>query len=207
MSESGLVVAEPSDHTKIGTVGQPLSNVECKVIDVETGVEVPAGGSGELLIRSPSIMLGYVNDPVSTANCMDSDGWLHSGDIVRYDEEGFVYVKDRIRDTMKVMRDGVITIYVSPSEVESVILSHPGVADTTVLGIHDEVLAYDLLRAFVVAREGVTVTAEEIKEHVKRNARLPEHCLTSGVTFLAEIPRTGSGKALRRVLRQTATET
>ncbi|MFL6144803.1 MAG: FadD3 family acyl-CoA ligase [Labedaea sp.] len=152
-----------------------------------------ADGTGEILLRGPNVMLGYVDDPAGTAEAIDADGWLHTGDVGRLDERGYLTITDRLKD-MYVC--GGFNVY--PAEVEQVLARLDGLAESAVIGVPDERLG-EVGKAFVIAAPGRTVSAEEVLLHCKRllaNYKVPRH-----VEIRAELPRNPSGKILKRLLR------
>jgi long-chain acyl-CoA synthetase len=178
---------------KPDSVGPPVPVCTVKVVDPD-GQALPAGEPGELWIRGPNVVRGYWNKPEATAASF-SDGWLHTGDIARLDDEGFVYIVDRAKDM--VIRGGE-NVY--SAEVEAAIFEHPAIADVAVIGIAHEVLGEEV-GAVVVIKPGMTLSPEELREHVaERIARfkVPAH------VFIREapLPRNPAGKVLKRDLRE-----
>jgi len=197
----GLSEASPVTHStptmakrKPGSVGLPIPSTECKIVDVESGtVEVPVGEDGELCIRGPQVMKGYWNKPEETADAL-RDGWLYTGDVARMDEDGFFYIVQRKKDLIIVSGFNVY-----PNEVEDVIFTHPGVVEAAVIGVPD---AYrgEAVKAFVVAKPGVSVTPEELIEYCRE--RLAKYKLPTHVVFVTALPKSAVGKVLRRELRE-----
>ena len=179
--------------SKPGCAGGPARNTECKVVD-ETGAECSAFKPGELLIRGPCIMKGYYKNEKANAETLTEDGFLRSGDIGYYDEEGDFFIIDRIKELIKVKG-----FQVAPAEVEALLLEHPQVADAAVIGIPDE-RAGERVKAFVVARPGVELTAENVKRFIAENAS--EFKVPAEVEFIETVPKLPSGKILRKVLRE-----
>ena len=177
---------------KPGSVGVPLPNTEMRVVDPATGAGVSRGETGELLVRGPQVMQGYLNAPEATAAMLDPDGWLHTGDLGRIDEHGYVYIVDRDKELIK--NKG---LQVAPAELEAVLLSHPMVGDAAVVRFPDEE-AGEVPKAFVVARE--PVDPEELMAFVAE--RVAPHKKVRQVEFVDEIPKAASGKILRRVLME-----
>jgi len=173
-----------------GSVGVPLPNTEMRVVDPATGADVSRGETGELLVRGPQVMQGYLNAPEATAAMLDPDGWLHTGDLGRIDEHGYVYIVDRVKELIKYKG-----LQVAPAELEAVLLSHPEVADAAVVRSPDEE-AGEVPKAFVVARS--PVDPEELMAFVAE--RVAPHKKVRQVEFVDEIPKAASGKILRRVL-------
>jgi acyl-CoA synthetase (AMP-forming)/AMP-acid ligase II len=173
-----------------GSVGVPLPNTEMRVVDPATGADVSRGETGELLVRGPQVMKGYLNAPEATAAMLDPDGWLHTGDLGTVDEQGYVFIVDRVKELIKYKG-----LQVAPAELEAVLLSHPQVADAAVVRFPDEE-AGEVPKAFVVARN--PVDAEELKAFVAE--RVAPHKKVRLVEFVDEIPKAASGKILRRLL-------
>jgi acyl-CoA synthetase (AMP-forming)/AMP-acid ligase II len=190
---SGLVSATPADDpakVKPGSVGPLVRNTEGRIVDPATGENLAAGEEGELQVRGLQVMKGYLNRPEATASAIDADGWLRTGDLCRADEDGYLYVVDRLKELIKYKG-----WQVAPAELEALLLSHPKVADAAVIGSPDEE-AGELPKAFVVP-EGKP-TAEEILSFVV--ARVAPYKKIRKVEFVGEIPKSPSGKILRRVL-------
>jgi acyl-CoA synthetase (AMP-forming)/AMP-acid ligase II len=177
---------------KPGSVGVPLPNTEMRVVDPATGADVSRGETGELLVRGPQVMKGYLNAPEATAAMLDPDGWLHTGDLGRIDEHGYVFIVDRVKELIKFKG-----LQVAPAELEAVLLAHPAVADAAVVRFPDEE-AGEVPKAFVVAR--TPVDAEELKAFVAE--RVAPYKKVRVVEFVDEIPKAASGKILRRVLME-----
>ena len=195
----GMTEASPATHTSPvqesdctkGSVGPPLPNTECRIVDVVTGEAVAAGGNGELLIRGPQIMRGYFNQPDATRVTLDKDGWLHTGDIARVDEHGHFHIVDRLKELIKYKG-----LQIAPAELEGVLLSHPSVADAAVIPIPDEE-AGEIPKAFVVLRG--PATAEDLIAFVA--SHVAPYKKVRQLAFVDQIPKSPSGKILRRVLR------
>jgi acyl-CoA synthetase (AMP-forming)/AMP-acid ligase II len=173
-----------------GSVGVPLPNTELRVVDPATGADVSRGETGELLVRGPQVMKGYLNAPEATAAMLDPEGWLHTGDLGTVDEQGYVFIVDRVKELIKYKG-----LQVAPAELEAVLLSHPEVADAAVVRYPDEE-AGEVPKAFVVARN--PVDPEELKAFVAE--RVAPHKKVRLVEFVDEIPKAASGKILRRLL-------
>ena len=173
-----------------GSVGVPLPNTEMRVVDPATGADVSRGETGELLVRGPQVMKGYLNAPEATAAMLDPDGWLHTGDLGLIDEQGYVFIVDRVKELIKYKG-----LQVAPAELEAVLLSHPKVADAAVVRFPDEE-AGEVPKAFVVARD--PVDPGELMAYVAE--RVAPHKKVRRVEFVDEIPKAASGKILRRVL-------
>jgi 4-coumarate--CoA ligase len=179
-------------------VGTVVASTEVKVIDPETGKECGVGETGEIWARGPQITMGYLDNPKATAETFDKDGFLHTGDIGRFDEEGLLSITDRLKELVKVKGIGV-----APAELEDLLLGHPAVNDAAVCGIPDD-RAGERPKAFVVladARKGEPEKAAlELIEHAKANKA--RHKWLVEVEVVDVIPKSPSGKILRRKLRQ-----
>jgi acyl-CoA synthetase (AMP-forming)/AMP-acid ligase II len=185
----------PPEMNRPASVGQPLALTECRILDLN-GNEVAPGEPGELVMRGPQIMLGYWKDPQATAAVL-RDGWYFSGDIVRADADGFYYVLDRSKEMIKYKG-----FPVAPAEVEALLLEHPAVRDCGVIAKPDAA-AGEIPCAFVVLREGFTPSDaldKELRDFVAD--RLAHHKQPREIHFVDAVPRTPSGKILRRELRK-----
>jgi len=180
------------DGFKQGSVGLPLFDTECKVIDVATGQDLPPGAEGEICIKGPQVMVGYWNRPEATAEVL-KDGWLLTGDIGREDEDGYFYITDRKKDM--IIYKGY-NVY--PREIEEVIFEHPAVQQCAVVGKPD-LDAGEYPVAFVELKKGVEATGEEIKEFVNR--QVAPYKKIRELRFLEAIPVSPAGKVLRKELR------
>ena len=184
--------AEP-ERTRPGSIGPAAPDTEEKVVDLETGAkEIPPGEIGELMIRGPQIMKGYYNNPEATAETITEDGWLYTGDIVRMDPDGYVWILDRKKELIKYKG-----FPVPPAELEGLLLEHPAIADAAVIGKSD-MEAGEVPKAFVVRRQGAEVSAEDIMGFVADKVATFKH--VREVEFVDAIPKNPSGKILRRVL-------
>lgn len=187
---TNLDYLEPERH-RSGSIGPALADTEEKVVDSEDGEqELPRGEVGELLIKGPQVMKGYWKNPEETAETI-KDGWLHTGDLARMDEEGYVYIVDRKKELIKYKG-----FQVAPAEMEALLLEHPQVLDVAVVGKPD-VEAGEVPKAYVVAK-GPGLTAEEIMSFVA--SRVAGFKKIREVEFIDQIPKSPSGKILRRVL-------
>ncbi|XP_017890150.1 luciferin 4-monooxygenase [Ceratina calcarata] len=200
LTETTLAVLKsPIGSTKYGSVGKLVPGVSAKVIPIDEGESnKPLGPNcvGELCFKGNVIMKGYCDNEEATTACIDKDGWFHSGDIGYYDEEGYFYVVDRMKELIKYKG-----YQVPPAELEAILLTCPGIQDAAVVGQpHEE--AGELPTAFVVKQEDSTLTAEDVANFV--NERVSSHKrLRGGIKFVKDIPKTASGKILRRTLRDT----
>ena len=193
MTETSPVThSSPADaaRMKLGSVGPAAPNTECKLVDPATGEELGPNQEGEVCVRGPQVMKGYLNNPEATAITIDADGWLHTGDIGYADEEGHFFIVDRVKELIKYKG-----FQVAPAELEAVLLTHPAVADAAVIPCHDDE-AGEVPKAFVVARQ--ETSAEAIMEFVA--GRVAPHKKIRELEFIDQIPKSLSGKILRRVL-------
>lgn len=197
MTESSpvtLMMPKLTPPSKVGTCGVLYPGTEGKIVSLKTNETCGPHKSGELLVRGPQVMQGYLNNEKATAETLDNDGWLHTGDVAYYDDEHYFYIVDRCKELIKVKGNQV-----SPTELENIILELQGVADVAVVGIPDT-LAGELPRAYVVRRQGAKVTADEVLEYV--NPKVTSYKkLAGGVKFIESIPRNPAGKVLRNELR------
>jgi long-chain acyl-CoA synthetase len=187
--------SNPPERSKIrpGSVGIPVFDTECKVVDLETGEDLPPGKEGEICIKGPQVMQGYWNNSEETAEVL-KDGWLYSGDIGREDEDGYFYITDRKKDM--ILYKGY-NVY--PRELEETIFTHPAVEQCAVVGKND-IDAGEKPIAFVQLKQGAEATAEEIIKHT--NSQVAAYKKIRGVKFLAAIPVSPAGKVLKRELRE-----
>jgi acyl-CoA synthetase (AMP-forming)/AMP-acid ligase II len=167
-----------------------VPNSESKVIDMVSGDELGPGETGEICLRGPQVMLGYLGDPEATARTIDADGWLRTGDIGYLDEDGWIFIVDRLKELIKYKG-----YQVAPAELEALLLSHPAVADAAVIPSPDEA-AGEVPKAFVVLRD--SATPDEIIAFVA--ARVAPYKKVRRVEFVDQIPKSPSGKILRRIL-------
>jgi long-chain acyl-CoA synthetase len=197
----GLSEASPVTHAnpifgrrKPGTIGLPWPDTEARIVDLETGTrEMPVGEAGELVVSGPQVMQGYWNKPEETALTL-RNGWLHTGDVAKRDEEGYFMIVDRIKDMIKTVGENVY-----PREIEEVLFMHPKVKDAVVVGLPHEEYLGERIKAYIVLKEGVTATADEIIEFCK--AELSKFKVPKEIEFRDQLPKTLVGKVLRRVLR------
>ncbi len=184
--------ATAGDDGKAGSSGVTVPNTECRIVD-PLGADVAAGEEGELWIRGPQVMRGYLNNQEATEATIDADGWLHTGDVARIDGDGHMFIVDRVKELIKYKG-----FQVPPAELEALIVTHPAVADVAVIGIPD-VEAGELPKAFVVLKPDHSATAEDIQEFVA--GHVAGYKKIRIVEFTDEIPKSASGKILRRFLR------
>jgi acyl-CoA synthetase (AMP-forming)/AMP-acid ligase II len=185
------------EGNKAGSVGPLVPNTEARVVDWSTGENLPPNEDGEIWIRGPQVMAGYLNNPEATAGTVDEDGWLHTGDIGHADEDGFFFIVDRLKELIKYRG-----YQVAPAVLEAVLLTHPAIADAAVIPTADED-AGEVPKAFVVLRSDAT--PEEIMAFVAD--RVAPHEKVRGVEVIDQMPKSASGKILRRVLVEQERET
>jgi acyl-CoA synthetase (AMP-forming)/AMP-acid ligase II len=203
----GMSEMSPVSHTipvdrldiPLSSVGLTIPNVECKLVDPETGAEIeqPKEGvsaPGELLCRGPNIMKGYLGNEEATRNTIDPDGFLHTGDIATVDSNGFVYIVDRLKELIKYKG-----YQVAPAELEALLLSNPKIADAAVVGAHDAD-GEEVPKAFVVLQAGAELSAEDVMAFVAEH--VAPHKKVRQVEFIDAIPKSTSGKILRKDLRE-----
>ena len=183
------------DDYKPGSSGTAVADTECRIVG-ENGEDLAADEVGELCVRGPQVMMGYLNQPEATTECLDADGWLHTGDLATIDNDGHMYIVDRLKELIKYKG-----FQVAPAELEALIVSHPGIADVAVIGLPDEE-AGEIPKAFVKLQPDTTLQASEIQafvaEHVSSYKQIHD------VEFVDTIPKSASGKILRRLLRTNA---
>ena len=180
----------PPHDLKFGSVGVPAPNTECKIVDLETGAELAPGERGEVCVRGPHIMKGYLNRPDATAHTIDREGWLHTGDIGYADEDSHFFIVDRAKELIKYKG-----FQVPPAELEAVLLTHPCIADAAVIPCPDEE-AGEVPKAIVVLKH--PAQNEKILEYVAE--RVAPHKRIRYLECVEKIPKSPSGKILRRVL-------
>ena len=199
----GMTEASPVTHLsptanapmKPGSAGCVVPNTEVKMVDVVTGAMMPPGQEGELLIRGPQIMKGYLNQPEETAACLDREGWYHTGDVGYVDADGYFFIVDRTKELIKYKG-----LQVAPAELEALLVTHPAVLDAAVVRRADEE-AGEVPKAFVVLK------ADEASRATKAEAimgwvaeRVAPHKRIRQMEFIDQIPKSASGKILRRML-------
>ncbi|MEO7021813.1 MAG: AMP-binding protein [Ktedonobacteraceae bacterium] len=193
---SPLTHAQPKNPALVrpDSVGLPVNNTIQKIVDIETGTrELPTGEDGEIIIKGPQIMKGYWKAEESTAQSL-RDGWLYTGDIGHVDSDGFTYIVDRKKEMIKYKGFGI-----APAEIEALLMEHPAVMDSAVIGIPDDE-AGELPKGFVVLRPGQEATPEEIIAFA--NGKLAGYKKIHFVEIVTTIPKTASGKILRRDLKE-----
>ena len=206
----GLSETSPTTHTQpwetwrkyIGSVGRLLPNQTAMYMNPEEK-EVPAGETGELWLKGPNIFLGYLNNPEGTKNAFTEDGYFKTGDVGHQDAEGNFYITDRVKELIKYKG-----FQVTPAELEGILIAHPDIDDVAVIGIMDHGRASEVPRAYVVPKKGVQAGKDTEKRIVDGLAqKVANHKqLRGGVRFVDEIPKSATGKILRRVLKEKAKE-
>jgi len=197
----GLTETSPFTHanpletasSKLASVGVCVPNMECKVTDVATGAEAGPNQEGEICVRGPQVMRGYFKQPGATAAAIDADGWFRTGDVGYADEAGYVYVVDRVKELIKYN-----AYQVAPAELEAVLLTHPAIADAAVIPSPDE-QAGEVPKAFIVLKgDAGAVAPDAILAYVAE--RVAPYKKVRRIEITDQIPKTASGKILRRVL-------
>ncbi|WP_194787889.1 long-chain-fatty-acid--CoA ligase FadD1 [Pseudomonas sp. UFMG81] len=189
---SPVATVNPSDANQVGTIGIPVPSTLCKVID-DNGQELPLGEVGELCIKGPQVMKGYWQREDATAEILDSNGWLKTGDIAVIQADGYMRIVDRKKDMILVSGFNVY-----PNELEDVLVALPGVLQCAAIGVPDE-KSGEVIKVFIVVKPGMTLTKEQVMEHMRANVtgyKVPRY-----IEFRDALPTTNVGKILRRELR------
>ena len=194
--EAGLEPAGAGETPK-GTVGFALPNTECRLVDPATGEDAAPGERGELWVRGPQVMKGYLNNPAATAGTLDDEGWLRTGDVAIVDDQGRYTVVDRVKELIKYKG-----YQVAPAELEAVLLSNAEIADAAVIGVKDAESGEELPKAFVVRAPGSSITAEQVQAYAAE--RLAPHKKIRLVEFIEAVPKSAAGKILRKDLKARA---
>jgi acyl-CoA synthetase (AMP-forming)/AMP-acid ligase II len=193
MTETSPVTnVNPRARIKDTTVGPPISDTTQKVVSLEDGHEMGAGEIGELLTHGPQVMKGYWQKPDSTAETLPGEGWIRTGDLVQLDDEGYVTILDRMKEMIKYKG-----YQVAPAELEALLMEHPSVMDSAVIPKRDEE-AGEVPKAFILLRPGQEASAEDLMRFVEE--RVAPYKKVREVEFVEAIPKTPSGKILRREL-------
>jgi len=197
----GLTESSPVTHVnpfsggkrKVGSIGIPISDTECRIVDLVDGdTDVPIGEPGEIIVKGPQVMKGYWNRPEETASTL-TDGWLHTGDIGKMDEEGYFYIVDRKKD---MILSGGLNVY--PRDIEEVFYENPKVQEAAAIGIPHPSRG-ESVKVFVALKEGETATQEELIEYCKD--KIAKFKLPTEIEFRNELPKTNVGKILKKDLR------
>ncbi|MCL1853847.1 MAG: AMP-binding protein [Peptococcaceae bacterium] len=190
--------SDDSVEVKVNTVGQPLPGIECKIVDPVTGEDVPDGVDGEFVARGYNIMKGYYKMPVATANAIDCENWLHTGDLACRRPDGNYRITGRIKDM--IIRGGE-NIY--PKEIEDFLYTHEKVRDVQVIGVPDSQYG-EVIMACIILKDGVTAEAEEMKEYVR--SHMAKHKTPRYVRFVDAFPMNAAGKVLKYKMVEEAVE-
>ena len=202
----GMTESSPVTHVnpfaggkrKVGSVGVPITDTKCCILDLEDETrEVPVGETGELLVKGPQVMKGYWDKPEETAETL-TDGWLHTGDIAKMDEEGYFFIVDRKKD---MILSGGLNVY--PRDIEEVLYENPKIQEAAAIGIPHPTRG-EAIKAFIALKEGESATQEEIMEYCAN--KLAKFKLPTEVEFKKELPKTNVGKILKKDLRQEELE-
>ncbi|MDZ7675708.1 MAG: AMP-binding protein [Acidimicrobiales bacterium] len=185
--------ATPPGNFKPGSSGLTVANTECRLVSADGEDQDVGGERGELWVKGPQVMKGYLNNEQATAATIDADGWLHTGDVAELDHDGHFYIVDRVKELIKYKG-----FQVPPAELEALLLTHPKIADTAVIGIPDDE-AGELPKAFVVAVPDQELSAQEVQDFVAD--KVASYKQVRLVEFIDEVPKSASGKILRRHLR------
>jgi len=198
----GLTETTPVTHInpfnvekrKIGSIGVPIPDTECRLVDLGEGTaDVPIGEPGELLVRGPQVMKGYRNMPGETANVLTQDGWLHTGDIAKMDEDGYFFIVDRKKD---LIISGGYNVY--PRDIDEVFYEHPKVQEACTIGIPHPVRG-EAAKVFVVLKPGEIAVQEELLDYCKN--KLAKYKWPLEIEFRNELPKSNVGKILRKNLK------
>lgn len=195
LTEGGPIVCieRPGGERRLGSCGLTLPGLETRVVD-QKGKDVPPGEIGELIVKGyPYIMKGYWKMPKETSETL-RNGWLYTGDLVKKDKDGYIYIVDRIKDM--IVRGGY-NIY--PKEVEMVLYSHPSVLEAAVVGVFDKVLG-EIPKAYIVLKPGENISEEEVNKYCREN--LAAYKVPREIVFVDELPKTGSGKISKVEIRE-----
>ena len=186
----------PGDSQPAGSIGVVLCNLECRIVDAESGEDLGLNERGELWVRGPNVMKGYLGVPEATAATIDADGWLRTGDIATADDQGYFFIVDRLKELIKYKG-----FQVAPAELEGLLLTHPAVADAAVVPLPDDE-AGEIPKAFVVLKpdtDATAVTGQTLMDFVA--GEVSHYKQIRHVEFIDAIPKSPSGKILRRLLR------
>ncbi len=195
---SPVTHATPEGKFKPGSAGMTIPNTEVRIVDPSTGESLGLDADGEVWIKGPQVMKGYLNNDEATKSTIDEDGWLHTGDVGHVDADGHLYVVDRLKELIKYKG-----FQVPPAELEALLLTHPKVADAAVIGLPDDD-AGEIPAAYVVLRADTEASAEEIQQFIAD--QVASYKQIRQLTFIDAVPKSASGKILRRVLRDEASK-
>jgi acyl-CoA synthetase (AMP-forming)/AMP-acid ligase II len=186
-----------SDTVPKGSVGYAIPNTECRLVDPSTGKDAAERERGELWIRGPQVMKGYLNNDAATRETVDPDGWLHTGDVAVVDDQGVYTVVDRVKELIKYKG-----YQVAPAELEAVLLGHPDIADVAVIGVPEKETGEELPKAFVVRAPGSELTEEAVMAYMAE--KVAPHKKIRFVEFIDTVPKSAAGKILRKELKARA---
>ena len=197
----GLTESTPVTHVnpfkgvrKQGSIGVPIPETECKIVDLEDpSIEMPIGEPGELLVKGPQVMKGYLNKPDETKKTLTRDGFLCTGDVAKMDEDGYFYIVDRIKD---MIISGGYNVY--PRDIDEVLFEHPSILEACCIGVPHEKRG-EAVKAFVILKEGKQMTEREVIDYC--DSKLAKYKLPTQVEFRQELPKSNVGKILRKDLR------
>ncbi|KAF9279332.1 putative fatty-acid--CoA ligase FadD10, partial [Mortierella alpina] len=201
----GMSELSPASHIGLyqpmvhGSAGRVLPNQQVRVVDPQTGKDVAQGERGEIWVRGPNVMKGYRNNATATKETIDAEGWLHTGDIAVVDADENFFVVDRLKELIKYKG-----FQVAPAELEAILLTHPQILDSAVIGVENAEQATEVPMAFVVRNEttaeGRALSEQEVVDYVGERVA-PHKRLRGGVRFIDVIPKSAAGKILRKDLR------
>lgn len=195
----GMTETSPVGHIDTGknsgAVGNAVCNTLCKIVDLDSGEAVGPYVEGELCIKGPQVMKGYLKNQEATDEMIKTDGWLHTGDIGYYDDNGIFFISDRLKELIKYKGSQI-----APAELEALVLGHEAVQDVAIVGIPDE-RSGEVPCAFVVKKPNSSVSEQDLTSYVADHVS-PMKQLRGGVKFVDEIPRNPSGKILRRLIKE-----
>ncbi|SDF66974.1 Acyl-CoA synthetase (AMP-forming)/AMP-acid ligase II [Blastococcus aurantiacus] len=180
-----------------GSVGFAIPNTECRLIDPSTGEDAAPGERGELWVRGPQVMKGYLNNEEATRSTVDAEGWLHTGDVAIVDDNGIYTVVDRVKELIKYKG-----YQVAPAELEAVLINHPEIADAAVIGVPDKESGEELPKAFVVRAQGSELTEDAVMAYM--GEKVAPHKKIRFVEFIDQVPKSSAGKILRKELKARA---
>ncbi|KAF7725298.1 hypothetical protein EC973_000308 [Apophysomyces ossiformis] len=196
---SPVAILEPTNRVLPGSIGLLAPNTVARIVD-ENGNDVSGEGQGELWIKGPQVMKGYINNAEATADCIDNDGYFHTGDVAVINEKGHFFIVDRIKELIKYKG-----FQVPPAELEALLLTSPLVADCAVIGVYDEAQVTEIPRAYVVLKPDIE-RSDQVKLELQKfvEERVVHYKRLRSIVFIDEIPKSPSGKILRRILRDNA---